>query len=89
MIGNWDAGNHTGNNLITKNKNSSNQVGEVQSENDYWMRNDAKFRAAKQGASYEEFQQIVKVPVFATSSPFLALISAYNSFASLSHRRCG
>ncbi len=25
------------------------------------MRNDAKFRAAKQGASYEEFQQIVKV----------------------------
>jgi hypothetical protein len=25
------------------------------------MRNDAKFRAAKQGATYEEFQQIVKV----------------------------
>jgi len=34
---------------------------EVHSENDYWMRNEAKFRAAKQGASYDEFQQIVKV----------------------------
>ena len=27
----------------------------------YWQRNDAKFRAAKQHVSYEEFEQIVKV----------------------------
>ena len=27
----------------------------------YWQRNDAKFRAAKNHATYEEFEQIVKV----------------------------
>ena len=35
--------------------------GMVEEDDDYWRRNDAKFRAAKQGATYEEFQQIVKV----------------------------
>ena len=33
----------------------------VIADNIYWVRNDAKLRAAKQTASYEEFEQIVKV----------------------------
>merc|ERR1712218_446434 len=32
----------------------------VAAENLYWQRNDAKFRAAKNHATYEEFEQIVK-----------------------------
>ena len=33
---------------------------DMASDNLYWVRNDAKLRAAKQTASYEEFDQIVK-----------------------------
>ena len=33
----------------------------VAAEDLYWQRNDAKFRAAKNHATYEEFEQIVKV----------------------------
>ena len=33
---------------------------EVASDNLYWVRNEAKLRAAKQTTSYEEFDQIVK-----------------------------
>ena len=36
----------------------------VHADNLYWVRNDAKLRAAKQTASYEEFDQIVKVFAF-------------------------
>ena len=35
--------------------------GMVAADNLYWERNDAKFRAAKQNVSYEQFEQIVKV----------------------------
>jgi hypothetical protein len=40
------------------------------------MKNDAKFRAAKQGATYEEFQQIVKVHTYVC---MYVLISFYSS----------
>ena len=33
----------------------------VHADDLYWLRNDAKLRAAKQTSSYEEFDQIVKV----------------------------
>ena len=35
--------------------------GMVAADNLYWDRNDAKFRAAKQNVTYEQFEQIVKV----------------------------
>ena len=36
-------------------------VAMVEEDNLYWTKNDAKFRAAKQHVSYEEFDKIVKV----------------------------
>lgn len=33
----------------------------MKAEDLYWLRNDAKIRAAKQHVSYDEFQKIVKV----------------------------
>ena len=35
--------------------------GLMQKDDKYWRENDAKFRAAKQMATYEEFENIVKV----------------------------
>ena len=35
----------------------------VEDDNLYWLRNDAKFRAAKEHVSYDEFEQRVKVSV--------------------------
>ena len=35
--------------------------GLMQKDDKYWRENDAKFRAAKQMATYEEFEDIVKV----------------------------
>ena len=35
--------------------------GLMQKDDNYWRENDAKFRAAKQTATYEEFESIVKV----------------------------
>ena len=35
--------------------------GVMQKDDEYWRENDAKFRAAKQMATYEEFENIVKV----------------------------
>ena len=36
-------------------------VGLMQKDDKYWRENDAKFRAAKQMATYEEFENLVKV----------------------------
>ena len=38
--------------------------GMVAADNLYWERNDAKFRAAKQNVTYEQFEQIVKVSTY-------------------------
>ena len=38
--------------------------GLMQKDDKYWRENDAKFRAAKQMATYEEFENIVKVRLF-------------------------
>ena len=38
--------------------------GLIEADNLYWVRNDAKFRAARQNVSYEEFEQIVKVTYY-------------------------
>ena len=35
--------------------------GVMRKDDKYWRENDAKFRAAKQMATYEEFENIVKV----------------------------
>ena len=35
----------------------------VQDDKLYWLRNDAKFRAAKDHVSYDEFEQRVKVSI--------------------------
>ena len=41
----------------------------VEADNLYWMRNEAKCRAAKQRVSFQEFDQIVKVSAEATFKP--------------------
>ena len=53
--------------------------GLMQKDDKYWRENDAKFRAAKQMATYEEFENIVKVSLlfgleyFAYNLPFYLL----------------
>jgi len=42
------------------NKLEKELFGVMQKDDKYWRENDAKFRAAKQMASYEEFENIVK-----------------------------
>ena len=32
----------------------------VQEDNDYWLRNDAKFRAIEQTSNYDDFDRFVK-----------------------------
>lgn len=43
------------------NKLEKELFGVMQKDDEYWRENDAKFRAAKQMATYEEFENIVKV----------------------------
>ena len=43
------------------NKLEKELFGVMEKDDKYWRENDAKFRAAKQMASYEEFENIVKV----------------------------
>ena len=43
------------------NKLEKELFGVMQKDDKYWRENDAKFRAAKQMATYEEFENIVKV----------------------------
>lgn len=43
------------------NKLEKDLFGLMQKDDNYWRENDAKFRAAKQMATYEEFENIVKV----------------------------
>ena len=44
-----------------QNKLEKELSGLMQKDDKYWRENDAKFRAAKQMATYEEFEDIVKV----------------------------
>ena len=46
------------------NKLEKELFGVMQKDDKYWRENDAKFRAAKQMASYEEFENIVKVCIY-------------------------
>ena len=59
------------------NKLEKELFGVMQKDDKYWRENDAKFRAAKQMATYEEFENIVKVCIVLI---FYVILVALNNF---------
>lgn len=57
------------------NKLEKELFGVMQKDDKYWRENDAKFRAAKQMATYEEFENIVKVCIVLIFYVILVVLS--------------